>query len=245
MANKIIAVYGNSGSGKTTLSLSLAHYIAAKGSDVIVVGTDSTKPLLPIAAPFETKFAGSLGKALSSVDFDADTIRKNLYMATDHIGILSYNIRENANTYAVVSPERIDILYMQLRQQMGAQIIVDCTSDVSQNKLTAKAIINADNTLELLSCDTNGIVFDGSQEPILQSEQYGYRDFIRLLTLRDTFKQDEPAVKNALGRISGVIPCCSKAAEYLNQGTLLTKGVDDRSYKSVIKSIVELVTKEE
>lgn len=127
MAHKIIAVYGNSGSYKTTTALSLARYMATKGTNIILVGADTTKPLLPIAAPLESKFAGSLGKALSSVDFDRDMILKNIYMATDHVGILSYNIRENANTYAVVSQERIDDLYMQLRQQSDTDIIVDCT----------------------------------------------------------------------------------------------------------------------
>lgn len=56
--------------------------------------------------------------------------------------------------------------------------------------------------------------------------------------------QDEAAMKNALGRISGTIPYCPKAAEYLNQGTLLTKAVDDRTYNTTIKSLAELVTKE-
>lgn len=177
MAHKIIAVYGNSGSYKTTTALSLARYMASKGTNIILVGADTTKPLLPVAAPLESKFAGSLGKALSSVDFDRDMILKNIYMATDHVGILSYNIRENANTYAVVSQERIDDLYMQLRQQSDTDIIVDCTSDISQSKLTAKAVITADVVIELLTCDTNGLVFDGSQEPILQSEQYTASSF--------------------------------------------------------------------
>lgn len=127
---------------------------------------------------------------------------------------------------------------------MGAQIIVDCTSDIVSSKLTAKAVINATHVVELLTCDTNGLVFDGSQEPILQSEQYNYRDFIRLMSLNSTIKQDEAAMKNALGRISGTIPYCPKAAEYLNQGTLLTKAVDDRVYNTMIKSLAELVTKE-
>ena len=237
MAHKIIAVYGNSGSYKTTTALSLARYMAAKGTNIILVGADTTKPLLPIAAPLESKFAGSLGKALSSVDFDRDMILKNIYMATDHVGILSYNIRENANTYAVVSQERIDDLYMQLRQQSDTDIIVDCTSDISQSKLTAKAVITADVVIELLTCDTNGLVFDGSQEPILQ--------FVRMMSLSSVFKQDEAAMKNAMGRISGTIPYCPKAAEYLNQGTLLTKGVDDRTYNTTIKSLAEIIMKEE
>lgn len=155
------------------------------------------------------------------------------------------NIRENANTYAVVSQERIDDLYMQLRQQSDTDIIVDCTSDISQSKLTAKAVITADVVIELLTCDTNGLVFDGSQEPILQSEQYTYRKFVRMMSLSSVFKQDEAAMKNAMGRISGTIPYCPKAAEYLNQGTLLTKGVDDRTYNTTIKSLAEIIMKEE
>lgn len=244
MDNNIIAVYGSPGSYKTTTALSLARCIASRGSNVVIVGTSTIKPLLPIAVPFESKFGGSLGKALSAVDFDRDVILKNIFMATDKIGILSYNIRENSNSYAVVSPDRMDDLFIQLRQQMGAQIIVDCTSDIVNSKLTAKALINATHVVELLTCDTNGLVFDGSQEPILQSEQYNYRDFIRLMSLNSTIKQDEAAMKNALGRISGTIPYCPKAAEYLNQGTLLTKAVDDRTYNTTIKSLAELVTKE-
>lgn len=101
------------------------------------------------------------------------------------------------------------------------------------------------NFIELLTCDTNGLVFDGSQEPILQSEQYTYRKFVRMMSLSSVFKQDEAAMKNAMGRISGTIPYCPKAAEYLNQGTLLTKGVDDRTYNTTIKSLAEIIMKEE
>ena len=110
MDNSIIAVYGSPGSYKTTTALSLARCIASKGSNVVIVGTSTIKPLLPIAVPFESKFSGSLGKALSAVDFDRDVILKNIFMATDKIGILSYNIRENSNSYAVVSPDRMDDL---------------------------------------------------------------------------------------------------------------------------------------
>ncbi len=246
MAHKIIAVYGNSGSYKTTTAICLAKAIAAKdgGANVILVGADSTKPLLPIIAPHESKFSGSIGKTLSVVDFDQDAILKNLYMATDRIGVLSYNIRENANTYAISEQSRIDDLFVQLRH-MANYTIVDCTSDVTQNKLTAKAIINADHTIELLTCDLNGLVFDGSQESILQSEQYAFRDFIRLLSLDNRFRQDEAAMQNALGRISGKIPFSTKAAEYFNQGTLITKGVDDSGYMTTIKSIVNLLMKED
>ena len=64
------------------------------------------------------------------------------------------------------------------------------------------------------------------------------------MLLISTIKQDEDAMKNTLGRISGTIPYCPKAAKYLNQGTLLIKAVDGRTYNTTIKSLAELVTKE-
>lgn len=245
MAHKIIAVYGNSASYKTATSLSLAHCISAakSGANVVLVSVDNTKPLLPIIEPNERKFSGSLGKALSVVDFNRDVILKNMYMA-GQIGVLAYNVRENANTYAIASQERIDDLYMQLRH-LADYTIVDCTSDVAANRLTAKGIINADAIVELLTCDLNGLVFDGSQEPILQSEQYGYRDFIRMVSTGDSFRQDEAAMQNALGRIAGKIPYSKKATEYFNQGVILSNGVDDRSYTSAIKSLAKLLIKED
>lgn len=244
--HKMIAVYGNSGSYKTTTSLSLARAISEKDktADIIIVGTDATKPLIPIAAPFESKFSGSVGKVLSVVDFGEDVIFKNVFMATDKIGIIAYNIRENSNTYALVSQNRIDDLYVQLHR-IANYVIIDCTSDVSRDVLTAKAIINAEEKIELLTCDLNGLAFDGSQEPILQSEQYGLHNVVRFISLDNRFKQDKAAMTNALGRISGEIPYCSKAAEYFNQGTLLTKGVDDSAYNRTINSIAKLVMREE
>ena len=110
---------------------------------------------------------------------------------------------------------------------------------------TIKALIKASHVIELLTCDTNGLVFDGSQESILQSEVYAYRDFVRLISIGNSFKQDEAAMTNALGRISGKIPYSTKVAEYFNQGTLLTKGTDDHAYNAVIKSLAEIVMKEE
>ncbi len=243
---KIIAVYGNSGSYKTTTTLALAHQIAKVdgNANIIVVGTDTTKPLLPLVAPNEKKFTGSLGRCLSAVTFEQDILFKNIYMMTNRLGVLSYNIRENENTYALVSANRIDDIYTTLRHSADYTII-DCTSDIVSSKLTSKAIIHADRTVELLTCDINGLVFDGSQEPVLQSEQYRYREFIRLLALDKRFKQDENAISAAMGRITGNIPYSTKAAEYFNQCTILSDGTDDSSYNNAIKNLTKLLMEED
>ncbi len=246
MNKKIIAVYGNSGSYKTTFSLALAHFISKADpyADVIVVGADATKPLIPLVAPDNRKFKGSIGNVLSAVSFEEDDVHRNLMMVNNHVGVLGYNIRENANSFPIVSNDRIEDMYTMLRYNAN-YTIVDCTSDVIQHKLTSQAIIKADHTIELLTCDLNGVVFNSSQESVLQSEQYRYRNFIRLLSLDTRFKQDVAAVKAAVGTISGEIPYTTKAAEAFNQATLLSNGVSDRVYNQMLKSVYKIITKED
>jgi cellulose biosynthesis protein BcsQ len=239
---KIFAVYGSSGSYKTTTSLALAHYISKSepSANVIVVGTDNTKPLIPIVAPNEKKFTGSLGRCLSDVSFEQKNLRENLLRITDHIFVLGYNIRENFNTFPQPDNDRLIQIFSYLNPD-AQYIIVDCMPYVIGDKVTSFAIRNADRTIELFTCDLNGLVFDGSQEPILQSEQYKYRTFIRAVSLDSRFKQDVTAMKNALGRISGEIPYSTKAAEYFNQATILQNGVDDLTYNRAIKSLAKLL----
>lgn len=76
MAKKIIAVYGSSGSYKTTTAIALAHYISKTDpkANIILVGTDTTKPILPLIAPNEKKFKGSIGYCLSAVSFEQDIL---------------------------------------------------------------------------------------------------------------------------------------------------------------------------
>lgn len=239
---KIFAIYGSSGAYKTTTSLALANYISKMQpqANIIVVGTDVTKPLIPIVAPNNKEFTGSLGRCLSDVSFEETDLRRNLLPITDHIFVLGYNIRENANSYPHPDDTRLAQVFSYLRNSAD-YVIVDCMSTVIGSKMTSWAIINATRTVELFTCDLNGLVFDGSQEPVLQSEQYQYKNFIRALALDSRFLQDEAAMRNALGYVAGVIPCCSKAAEAYNQSTLLRNGVSDSEYNRALKSLANLL----
>lgn len=166
MNKKIIAVYGNSGSYKTTFTLAFANFIhkAEPKADIVIVGTDATKPLIPLVNPDNKKFKGSIGNLLSAVSFEEDDLHKNLLMINDHIGVLGYNIRENANSYPIVSNDRIEDMYTMLRYNAN-YTIVDCTSDIVQSKLTSQAVIKADHTIELLTCDINGVVSAARRSP--------------------------------------------------------------------------------
>jgi hypothetical protein len=235
--HKLIAVYGNSGSYKTSTAVGLVKAIAALdgSAEVVLVGLDGTKPLIPLLFPTEKKKStASLGRMLSMEYFDRDSILQNVVMS-GNIGVIGYNTGENYNSYATPLDGRMDDFFMQMRHLVNYTVI-DCTSDVISNKMTAKALINAEDVVHLISCDINGLVFALSQEAILQNDQYGYNRFTRLLSITDRIITDISAMENALSPVAGYIPYSSKAARAFNDGQAF-ENFHDSAYNRTIKEL--------
>ena len=152
--------------------------------------------------------------------------------------VLGYNIRENENSFPPPDDTRLAQIFSYLRSSAD-YVIIDCMSTVITSKMTAWSIMSSTKTVELFTADINGLVFDGSQEPVLQSEQYQYKHFIRALALGNSFKQDVAAMRNALGRISGEIPFSTHAAEAFNQAAILRNGVSDSAYNHAINKLAK------
>lgn len=247
MEHKIISVYGNSGSYKTSTALNLAKTISEiyPSAGVAIVGLDMTKPLIPILFPNEKeKKMGSrlsLGKLLSLEYLDQEATLSQM-KTHNNIGVLGYNAGENYNSYAFPVDGRIDDFYTQIRHLIN-YTIVDCTSNVATDKLTMKALINADEVIQLISCDTGGLTFLYSQEPILLSEQYGYGNYRRYLTVQGRFFEDTETMKSVVTKVRGVIPFSTAVAEKINQGRAFEK-TDDAKYIKVIKEIARDLTTE-
>jgi cellulose biosynthesis protein BcsQ len=245
--HKIIAVYGNGGSYKTSTAAALARRLAEMDaqSDVILIGLDSTKPLLPLIFPNKKGNAvvkTSLGKLLANEFFDQETIVSQTALA-GKIGVLGYNSCENINSHAFPTDGRIDDFYLQLRHLVN-YTIVDCTPDLLANKLTAKALIAADDVLWTVSCDLNGLVFVQSQEPLLRGHQYSYANYFRVLTHGEKFPQDEAGMRNAVTKIAGTIPFSPKTAGNWNSGKALEK-TSDKAYEQAINAIAERFVRDE
>jgi hypothetical protein len=238
-AHKIIAVYGNSGSYKTSTAVGIAKAITQKdrNADIAVIGLDSTKPLIPILFPGNSNDV-SLGKILSAENLDQESIIANVQIS-DKIGVIGYNCGENYNSYATPIDTRIDDFFTQMRHLVNYTII-DCTSDIVADKLTAKSLIAADDVVFLLSCDVNGLNFYHSQEPILLNEQYGYRHYWRFLSQNGRFAEDVDTMRNAVQNVEGVIPYSDKLTAQLNNGELL-KPLSDGHYNSVIAKIAKSI----
>jgi hypothetical protein len=237
LVHKIISVYGNSGSYKTITALNIAKTISELDSNanVAIVGLDTTKPLIPVLFP-KQRLNASLGKLLSLEYFDQDSILSQMNM-NGRVGVLGYGSGENYNSHAFPVDGRIDDFFMQMRHLVN-YTIVDCTSNIASDKLTAKAIINADEVVYLLSCDICGLVFHHSQEPILLSEQYGYSNFKRYLTISGRFSQDTAVMENSITYVKGVIPFSTAVTEQINQGIAFER-VSDGKYNRAINAIAQ------
>lgn len=238
--HKIIALYGNS--YVTTTAINLAAEIAGNDTSkkIILVSLDNTKPIMPIIFPDSD--CPSIGVLMSSPeDLSDDLLLAHLKVNSDNLCVLGYAKEENINTFAKPLPERIDDMYMYLRN-LADVTIIDCTSDVATSTYTAKALINADKVINLMSADLFGAAFYASQKPLLLGAQYGfYEKFIPCLTTGNAFINDTARFEQLIeGRICTVVPYSRKAAEVINTGAALTP-VNDRKYKNALKDIIAAI----
>jgi len=221
--HKIIAIFGNHASGKTTLATQLALYLKKQNPDknVLIIGLDNTTPSIPLLFPNDTTSSNiSLGKTLSKIVLDQSALLENIKLSSDKVAVLGYNMNENANTYAAPTQERYDDFYLQARHMVDI-CIIDCTSDIRYSTATARAIANADFTIELLTAGVNGIVWDASQTSLLLHQDYNFNNFLRYITIKDSFNYDIEALKNCHGKIFGVINNHENLNVLLQNGELI------------------------
>lgn len=244
MAHKIIAVYGNGGSYKTTTSVNLVTLLARyyPDADVALVSVDDTKPIFPIIFPHKD-CETSLGRFMGSLEeIDETQMLINAECVGSNIAVYGYNKGENINSYPITTDQKIDDLYMHLRNDFDFTII-DCTSSVMNSKFTAKALIHADKVLQLVSCDLFGLSFYESQFAILQRVQYGYEQkFVKCLSLPGDYVPDGHEMRK-ITKSCCYIPYSKSAATAINSG-LAFGSINDKMYRKALRNIIELLTDE-
>lgn len=236
---KIIAIYGNT--YKTTTAINLTELLSRiyGNSKVAYVSLDDVQPALPLVIP-TVDDENSLGKLFASIeDFDDRMIYAAGECVKNNLAVYGYNKGENVNSYAVPPDEKIDTFYMYMRTIFDFTVI-DCTKDIMRNKYTAKAVINSDVTVNLISSDIYGLMFFDSQKPIWEHVQYNYSKFINCLTLGGAFEQDTMEMKD-LTNARHIIPYSKKASEAINRGLAFRK-LPDRNYRRALQSIIEEIT---
>jgi MinD-like ATPase involved in chromosome partitioning or flagellar assembly len=216
--SKLLAIWGSPSSGKTVVSVKLANFLASRKQNVTLVLCDVTAPPLPlIIAPSELENEASLGSVLSAPIITEQTILQNCMTLKkrEYIAIIGMLRRENAFTYPSYTKEQAKGFLNQLRQLEGT-IIIDCTSIIASDVLSALVLEMADKVIRLISCDLKSISYFSSQLPLLADSRFSTEKHIKCASSVKSM-QAEQHVSAVFKGVQYSLPYCPEVEEqYLN-----------------------------
>ena len=225
----VLAVWGSPSSGKTVVSVKLAEHLAKKKRNVILILADMVTPPLPyLCAPSDIEQERSLGSILAASHVTENLIKKNcmFYRKNDYLSMVGMLKGENVFTYPPYEKEQAAEL-LQLAAQIAPYVIVDCTSNIASDILSAVALMEADTVLRLAGCDLKSISYLSSQLPQLKAVS--------------NIRQQEASshMEQILGSVSFQIPHSSEVEAQFLEGELLGElGLkESRAFRREIEKI--------
>ena len=236
----VLAVWGSPSSGKTVVSVKLAEHLAKKKRNVILILADMITPPLPyLCAPSDIEQERSLGSILAASHVTENLIKKNcmFYRKNDYLSMVGMLKGENVFTYPPYEKEQAAEL-LQLAAQIAPYVIVDCTSNIASDILSAVALMEADTVLRLAGCDLKSISYLSSQLPLLSDHKW---DADKQLKAVSNIRQQEASshMEQILGSVSFQIPHSSEVEAQFLEGELLGElGLkESRAFRREIEKI--------
>lgn len=197
--NQVLAVWGSPASGKTTMAVKLARYIASQKKNVILLLADMTAPPLPYICPAsDIEEENSLGAILGAAHVDGNLIRQNaiLHKKNEYLTMLAMLKGENAFSYAPYTETQARELIDELRK-MCEYIIIDCTSSITNDVLSAVSLIESDAVLRFVSCDLKSISYLNSQLPLLLDNKFNANKQYKAASDISSFQRPLRALRQA------------------------------------------------
>ncbi len=238
--NQVLAVWGSPFSGKTIMSVKLARYVASQKKNVILVLADMSAPPLPyICPPSDLEAETSLGNILGAVHIDENLIKQNaiLHKRNEYLTILAMLKGENAFSHAPYSEDQAKE-FIEVLRRMCDYIIIDCTSNITNDALSAVSLIESDAVLRLVSCDLKSISYLNSQMPLLLDNKFNANKQYKAASNIDEFQADEN-VEQIVGGVNFKIPHSNEVYKQFLLGNLfagLTEK-DSREFRKVVSKI--------
>ena len=239
----VLAVWGSPSSGKTVVSVKLAEYLAKKKKNVLLIFADMTPPLPCVCAASDLEGERSLGSILAAAHVTENLIRKNcmFYRKNDYLSMTGMLKGENVFTYPPYEQEQAAELIGQARE-VAPYVIIDCTSTIASDILSAVALMEADTVLRLVNCDLKSISYLSSQLPLLRDNKW---DADRQLKVASNVKQQEASshMEQLLGSVAFQIPHSSEVERQYLEGELLA-GLclkESRAFRKEIEKIAKEV----
>ena len=229
----VLAVWGSPGCGKTVTAVKIAKHLASQKKNVALLLCDMTAPMMPcICPPSELECDKSLGSIFAAQRISVNLIKHNLttHKKLSYLTILGLRKGENEYTYAACTKQQAEELIRGLRE-IAPYVVIDCSSYIANDILSAVALMEADSVLRLANCDLKSIGYLSSQLPLLrelhwdEDKQYKAASNIKPLQAADRIGQ-------VLGSVAFKLP-------YPEAVTMLLGGEVGTIYPSAAERVVE------
>jgi len=218
----VLAVWGSPGSGKTVTAVKLAQHLASKKKNTILLLCDMTAPMLPcVCPPSELEGGRSMGGIFAAQYITSDLIKASLatHKRLPHLALLGLRKGENEYSCAACTKQQAEGLIHCLRET-APYIIVDCSSYIANDILSAVALMEADSVLRLASCDLKSVSYLSSQLPLLRElhwdEDKQYKTASNILPM-----QAADRIGRVLGSVAFKLPHSNELEEQYLEGSLL------------------------
>lgn len=237
----VLAVWGSPSSGKTTVSVKLAEYLANKRHNVLLIFADMTAPPLPcLCSSQDLEGEKSLGSILAAAHVTEKLIKKNcmFYRKNDYLSMIGMLKGENVFTYPPYEQAQAAELIEQARE-IAPYVIIDCTSTIGSDVLSAVALMEADTVLRLLNCDLKSVSYFSSQLPLLQDSKWNAD---KQLKIASNVKQQEASghIEQVLGSVAFQIPHSIEVETRFLEGKMLGDTLcmkESRTFRKEIERI--------
>lgn len=240
----ILAVWGSPGSGKTVTSVKLAKYLADKKENVVLLLCDMTAPMLPcICMPSEIESEHSLGSVLAATHVTEPLIKHNLttLKRNSYLTILGMKKGENEYSYPPYSEVQAKELLDTLTD-IAKFVVVDCSSYIANDILSAVSLMEADSVLRLACADLKSVSYLSSQLPLLRDSKWDADKQYKVASnIRPNQAGDQ--VGQALGSVAFTLSHSQEIEEQYLAGNLFGElsMKDSRQFRKEIEKICKEV----
>lgn len=239
----VLAIWGSPSSGKTVVSTKLAHYLASRKKNVILLLCDMVSPPLPcLCNPAELVEEHSLGNILAATHVTQELIKEHcvFHKKYKYLTMLGLKKGENVFTYPPYTQVQAEELIRNLKM-MADFVIIDCGSYIAFDILSAVALIESDYVLRLVTCNLKSISYLSSQLPLLRDKKWDADKQVRIVS---DVKPNEAAnyVEQVFGKVSYTIPHSAEVETQVLEGHLFQDLMQKESKE--FKTSIETIGKE-
>ncbi len=243
--NQVLAVWGSPSCGKTTVSTKIAKYLSSLKKNVVLILCDTDAPPLPlILPPSELETEKSLGSILSAARLSENLVLQNsiTIKKQPYISIIGMLKGENCYSYPRYTDRQV-LSLIEILRGIADFIIIDCSSHISGDVLSAVSLAKSDCVIRIINCDLKSISYLSSQLTLLADKKFRTDMHLKIANNLKSIHSGEN-IEQILGGLSFTLPNCAEVEMQYLSGELLKElsyTKETKEFRRTIQNICEEV----